>query len=74
LTADKVIDAIEATLVKFARIGFGGAPRDHLSPGLRGANHKGFNILFRIVGNDMQIIRIVRGARDIRKLDFTDTD
>ena len=63
---------IEAALMKFARIGFTGSPREHLAPGLRGTTHKGFAILFRVVGHDMQVVRVVRGARDLRKLDFSD--
>lgn len=63
---------IEAALTKFARVGFTGSPREHLAPGLRGATHKGSAILFRVIGHDMQVVRIVRGARDMRKSDFSD--
>lgn len=63
---------IEATLMKFARVGFTGSPRENLAPGLRGTARMGFAILFRLVGHDMQVVRIVRGVRDMSKLDLSD--
>lgn len=65
---------INAFAEKSARIGNPGSSADHLSSGLRSANHKGFNFFFFIRGDEMRMIHIVRGARDVRKLDFTETD
>jgi plasmid stabilization system protein ParE len=57
---------------RFAHIGHPGAPRDDLAPGLRSANYKSFLVLFAIRGKEFRVIRIVRGARDLRKLNFAD--
>ncbi len=57
---------------RLARIGHPGAPRDDLGGGVRSRTHKGFLILFRIIGNEFRVVRIIRGARDISKLDFSD--
>ncbi len=65
---------INAFAEKSARIGNPGSPVDHLSSGMRSATHKGFNFYFVIRDDEMRVIHIVRGARDVRKLDFTDTD
>jgi plasmid stabilization system protein ParE len=70
--ADRVSDMLGAALRRVAAIGHPGAPRDHLLPGLRSVNHKGFNVYFVMRGTEFRVLRIVRGTRDIRKLDFTD--
>ena len=72
--AARVVQIINAFAEKSARIGNPGSPCDRLSSGLRSAHHKGFNFFFLIRGDEMRMIHIVRGARDVRKLDFTGTD
>jgi plasmid stabilization system protein ParE len=59
---------------KRARIGHIGRPRNDLQAGLSSVNHKCFGLFFVIRDDEMRMIHIVRGARDARKLDFTDPD
>ncbi|MEQ1612224.1 MAG: type II toxin-antitoxin system RelE/ParE family toxin [Hyphomicrobiaceae bacterium] len=73
-SADSVTDMILNAAKKLARIGHSGRPRDDLQIGLRGVSHKGFSLFFVIRDGEMRVIHIVRGTRDVRKLDFTDTD
>jgi len=42
--------------------------RDDLAPGLRSAAVGNYLLLFRIVGNGIEIVHIVHGARDLKRL------
>jgi plasmid stabilization system protein ParE len=57
---------------RYANIGHPGAPRDDLGRGLRSATYKSFLVVFAIRGKEFRVMRIVRGARDLRSLDFSD--
>lgn len=45
-----------------------GAPRDDLIPSIRTWNESSFVIAYRAIGNDIEIVRVVHGAREIREL------
>ena len=72
IAAAAVLTMLDAAIERFARIGHPGSPREKLAPGLRSVNHKGFNIYFFIRGKEFRVVHIIRGARDISKLDFSD--
>ena len=42
--------------------------RDDLAPGLRSAAFGNYLLLFRIVGDSIEILHIVHGARDLKRL------
>lgn len=45
-----------------------GRRRDVLRPGVRSFPHAGFVIFYRRATDNVQIIRVVHGGRDMRKL------
>jgi toxin ParE1/3/4 len=45
-------------------------PRDDLAPGLREAVHRPYLILFRATATHVEIVRIVHGARNLKRLSF----
>jgi len=42
--------------------------RDDISPGLRAAVHGRYLLLFRDLGDEVRIVRIVHGARDLSRI------
>ncbi|MCX6902518.1 MAG: type II toxin-antitoxin system RelE/ParE family toxin [Verrucomicrobia bacterium] len=47
---------------------YSGAPRDNLRPGLRRWLVGNYVIFYRIIGEDVEVLRIRHGAQDFRKL------
>ena len=45
-----------------------GDSREDLGPGVRGTYLGDYNIYFRVVLNEVEIMRVIRGGRDIRFL------
>lgn len=41
--------------------------RDELSPGLRSAVHGRYVLFFRDLGSEVRIVRVLHGARDLRR-------
>ena len=57
-------------LVKFPNIG---RSYSHIRPNLRGLPLDGYIILYEVVDEDVEILRVVNGRQDIETL-FTDAD
>jgi plasmid stabilization system protein ParE len=55
-----------------ALIGHGGVPRDAILAGLRLVIHGRYNIYFRVTDTDTIILRVLHGARDMRRIRFED--
>jgi toxin ParE1/3/4 len=68
--ADRFLARLSQALIKLARTGNRGVPREAISPGLRAIIHGHYVIYFRLTDDAVVIIRIVNSARDIAKLSF----
>ena len=70
---DRFLDALEKkyqNLVNFPQMG---KSYEELAPQLRGVPIDGYIILYRLVGEGIEIIRVVSGYRNLKSL-FLDTD
>jgi toxin ParE1/3/4 len=67
--ADRVVDAIADRFFLLARYPNMGRARDHdLRPGLRSFPVGEYMILYRVEGEDIVILRVLRGSRNIEAL------
>jgi toxin ParE1/3/4 len=67
--ADRLIDAITQRFLLLARHPHLGRPRDEdLRPGLRSFPVGNYVIIYRVDGEDVLILRVLRGSRDIPAL------
>ena len=69
IATDFVAD-LHAKMAWIAEVGFSGAPRDWIRPGLRALPYRERCIYFRIDGNAVYILRVLHGRQDIAKQDF----
>ncbi|MBO1351369.1 MAG: type II toxin-antitoxin system RelE/ParE family toxin [Hormoscilla sp. GUM202] len=70
---DRFLDALEKkyqNLVNFPQMG---KSYEELAPQLRGVPIDGYILLYRLVGEDIEILRVVSGYRNLKSL-FLDTD
>jgi toxin ParE1/3/4 len=65
LTATQFLERIEARIGQAARFPFSGAPRPHLSKGLRVLFHERYAIYYLPGEEEIVIVRVLHGARDI---------
>lgn len=67
--ADRVVDSITARFVLLAREPYIGRRRDEdLRPGIRTFPVGDYVIAYRVDGDDVLILRVLRGSRDIEAL------
>jgi toxin ParE1/3/4 len=67
--ADRFVDAITGRFVSLANHPYIGRPRDHdLRPGVRTFPVGDYVIAYRADDNDVLILRVLRGSRDIEGL------
>ncbi|HEY9853300.1 MAG TPA: type II toxin-antitoxin system RelE/ParE family toxin [Leptolyngbyaceae cyanobacterium] len=71
--ADRFLDEIDAKFAKIAQFQNLGRQRDEILPGLRSLPMDKYLILYMIIGQDVEIFRVVSGYRDLSAL-FTDAD
>ena len=69
-TAQRFMERIAGHLIRMARSGSSGVPRDSVRAGLRLSILRNYNIYFRMTESELLIIRIVHAARDHRRLKF----
>ncbi len=62
---DRVLDAIERRWQQLGQYPFSGIARDDIAPGIRHLIVGQYLTLYRIVGRDIEIIRVLRGRRKI---------
>lgn len=65
VAADRVLDAIEARWSQLALHPFSGRARDDIFPGIRCLVVGNYLTIYRIAGNDIEIIRVLHGRRNI---------
>jgi toxin ParE1/3/4 len=66
----KKLNSKFSKIVQFPKIG---KPRDEILPGSRMLSVDRYLILYAVIGDDVEILRVVSGYRDLSKL-FTDED
>lgn len=67
---DRFLNAIEKKLENLAKFPQMGKSYEKLAPQLRGVPIEGYIILYRLLGEDIEIIRVVSGYRDLKSLFF----
>jgi toxin ParE1/3/4 len=68
--ADAVLDRIEQRAGKLSQHREIGAARPEIGEGARGLVIERWLVLYRLVDGGVQIVRIIDGARDLRRLDW----
>src|SRR5262249_32633741 len=63
--ADRLLDALQARWQLMATQPRSGAPRDDISPGLRPLVVGQYLSLYRVTSNEVVIIRVIHGRRNI---------
>jgi toxin ParE1/3/4 len=66
--ADRFVDFLMDRFPLLAASPRMGRKRDELAPGLRSFPVKSYVILYRLVGNGVEIVRVVHGARDLQRV------
>lgn len=66
--AASFLDEIEAKLIQVAARPGSFPARDELHAGLRSARHGRYLIFFMECGNEVRIVRVLHGARDLPRL------
>lgn len=66
--ANRTIQAIGRKCLDCADLPGMGRRRDDLAPGLRSISHGNYLIFYRLAGDDIQIMRVLHGARDLPSL------
>jgi toxin ParE1/3/4 len=66
--ADKLLRRIAAKLQRLAEFPDMGASRPEIAPSAKILVEGNYLILYESVGNDVEVVRVVHGARDLRDL------
>jgi len=64
--ADRVLEVITDTFVQLSEYPRLGRAREDLRPGLRSLAAGSYVVVYRMQGNDVRILHVVHGRRDIR--------
>ena len=72
--AERVLNAIEATIRSVADLGLTGASRDDMNPDLRAVFFRNHLIYFRVTASHLLILRILHGRQDITSEDFPESE
>jgi len=64
--ADELIDRLHARFEQLAKMPESGQRCDEIAPGLRRSTILGYIILYRVTDIDVEILRVVHGARNLR--------
>ena len=67
-TADRLIESIYGRFVLLGTYQHAGRQRDDLLPGLRVFPVGDYVLLYRVEGDDVLIVRVVRASRDLEAL------
>lgn len=71
--ADRFLNKLDAKFFKITQFPNLGRQRDEILPGLRSLPMDDYLILYMVIGQDVEIFRVVSGYRDLPAL-FTDAD
>ncbi len=67
-TAERIVDELVAKCNTYARTPLIGTQSDQFFEGCRVGRHKRWLIFYRLAGTDIEIVRILDGARDYSRL------
>lgn len=70
--AETFVTGLVGSLYEMADLGLTGSPRDWVRPGLRLHVHGKYCAYFRVTDDDLVVIRVVHGARDVDALSFSE--
>lgn len=70
---ERFLNKLDAKFSKIAQFPNLGRQRDEILPGLRSLPMDNYLILYMLIGQDVEIFRVVSGYRDLSAL-FTDAD
>ena len=65
--ADRVLDAIEARWLQLAHHPYSGMARDDIAPGIRHLVAGQYLTLYRMTGENIEIVRVLHGRRKIER-------
>ena len=66
--ADRVLDRLDDRSTLIAQVPGVGARRDDLGPGLRCLTVGSYLVVYRQIGDEVEIVRYLHGRRDVRQL------
>ncbi|HMN85382.1 MAG TPA: type II toxin-antitoxin system RelE/ParE family toxin [Bauldia sp.] len=66
--ADRMLKRIGAAIERLARFPESGAPREDIARGARMLVEGAYLVLYEITADDVTVVRVVHGARDLRRL------
>jgi toxin ParE1/3/4 len=66
--ADRLVDSLTTRFFLLSRYPRVGRRRDHLRPGIRSFPVGEYIVLYRLERDDVLILRVVRGSRDLEAL------
>ncbi|MBX9656246.1 type II toxin-antitoxin system RelE/ParE family toxin [bacterium] len=66
--ASRFIARIKRACYSLSNVPFRGTARDDIQPGVRQIVEHKYRIIYRVTTDAVQILRVVHGARDFRKL------
>lgn len=66
--ADRLLDSINQKLILISNSPYIGRERHDLAPGLRSLPVGSYVIFYRLIGDGIEIVRVLHGARDIENL------
>lgn len=72
IAGKRLVDGLLAKMRWIADFGFSGHSRDDLAPGLRSLVHQERCIFYRIDDEEVRIVRILHGRRDLFSQNFSD--
>lgn len=64
--ADRVVETITDTFLQLSKHSNLGRRRDDIRKGLRSINAGNYVVIYRVEGNDVRILHVVHGRRDIK--------
>ena len=66
--ATRYIRSLQSALTRLEDFPLSGPPRDHLAVGLRALVHGSYAAYYQFSGQEVVIVRVVHGARDLDAL------
>lgn len=72
--ADRLVEALQRNIERFASLGMTGVSREEFRPGLRAFFYKNYIIYFRFAETDILVLRIRHGKQKNRADDFPESD
>ena len=64
--ADRVVETITDTFLQLAKHPYIGRRRDDIHTGLRSINAGSYVVIYRVEGDNIRILHVVHGRRDIK--------